>query len=203
VEFDVGALIKYISLAALALAPALSSALVIEKVDVPETITVEGKTLVLNGAGIRTAERFGLTFKVFVGALYSAKKSSDANELLNATEPRVLRLTFLRRVDGKDIVDSLNANITPSCLSLMDKNSCEGLRQTVKPLTGNYPDMLTGSTVQYWYHPDRVEFEINGRKYLKGVIPGAVASKSLLGFSIGSKAPSAEFRKALLGLVNR
>jgi hypothetical protein len=57
-------------------------------VNMPESIAVGNDTLVLNGAGIRTK----FFIKAYVGGLYLKKKSGDANAIINADEPMVIKL---------------------------------------------------------------------------------------------------------------
>ncbi len=68
-------------------------------VQLPETITVAGKELKLNGAGIR--KKF--IVKVYVGALYLATPSSDPAAIVEADEPKSVHMRFLRDV-GRDKV---------------------------------------------------------------------------------------------------
>ena len=65
-----------ILVAALLLAALPASALEVAGVSVPESYLLDGKTLVLNGAGVRT--KTFLKVKVYVGALYLPQHSTDA-----------------------------------------------------------------------------------------------------------------------------
>ncbi len=81
--------------------------------EVPDTVTIEGKKLVLNGAGVR--RKFGLV-KVYAGALFLTNKSSDAEKILDADEPMMIRMHCIRAgVSPQKLIDSWNesfANIT-------------------------------------------------------------------------------------------
>ncbi len=55
---------------------------------VPETLSAEDSTLVLNGAGMRTRA----VFKLYVAALYLAETSTDAAAITSADEPMALWL---------------------------------------------------------------------------------------------------------------
>ena len=82
---------------ALLLAALPASALEIAGVKVPDSIAVDGKTLVLNGAGLRT--KSFLKVKVYVGALYLPQRSTDAAAVVALDAPKVIRMTLLRDVD--------------------------------------------------------------------------------------------------------
>jgi hypothetical protein len=68
-------------------------------VSVPDTTTVAGTTLKLNGAGLRTK----VVFKVYVGALYLAAPSKDGNAILASDTPRQFVQVFLRDIDKAKI----------------------------------------------------------------------------------------------------
>ncbi|MBI9076157.1 MAG: chalcone isomerase family protein [Desulfatibacillum sp.] len=86
--------------------------------EIPDTVTIEGNKLVLNGAGVR--KKFGLV-KVYAGALYLTNKSSDANKILDADEPMMIRMHCIRAgVSPQKLIDSWNesfANITNNNLA--------------------------------------------------------------------------------------
>ncbi len=99
--------------AVLALVAVLSpSALAAEVagVKVPESITVDGKVLKLNGAGVR--KKF--IVKVYVGALYLSAASSDPAAIVAADAPKSVHMVFLRDVDKEKIMgafrDGFEAN---------------------------------------------------------------------------------------------
>jgi hypothetical protein len=79
---------------ALLLAALPASALEISGVKVPESIQVEGKTLVLNGAGLRT--KSFLKVKVYVAGLYVTQRSTDAAAIVALDAPKVIRMTLMR-----------------------------------------------------------------------------------------------------------
>ena len=56
-------------------------------VNVPESTTVEGKTLKLNGAGLRKK----VVFKVYVAGLYLETPSKDAAAVISSDQTNVTR----------------------------------------------------------------------------------------------------------------
>jgi hypothetical protein len=94
---------------ALLLAAFPAAATEIAGVKVADSIDVEGKTLVLNGAGIRT--KTFLKVKVYVGALYLPQKSTDAAAVVALDAPKVLRLTLLRDVDKASMLTAFRDGI--------------------------------------------------------------------------------------------
>lgn len=86
--------------ALLAAAPLSTLAREVAGVQVADTVTVDGKELRLNGAGLRKK----LFIKVYVGALYLPAPSSDPEAIVAADEPRHVRMVFVRDVDGGSIM---------------------------------------------------------------------------------------------------
>jgi hypothetical protein len=81
-------------------------------VKVPDSVTAGGKTLKLNGAGIR--KKSFLKVKVYVGALYLETASSDPAAIVAADAAKSVHMVFLRDVDKEKIMgafrDGFEAN---------------------------------------------------------------------------------------------
>lgn len=77
-----------------------------DKVTMPDTISIKGKDLVLNGLGTRKAT--WLRVKVYVGGLYLEKKSKDAQTILGAKGTKYLRMHFVRDVKKAKLVNGWN-----------------------------------------------------------------------------------------------
>ena len=71
-------------------------------VKVPDTVTVEGKPLKLNGAGIR--KKF--VIKVYVGALFVEAASTDPNAIIGSDQIKSVHLYFLRDVGREKILEA-------------------------------------------------------------------------------------------------
>jgi Chalcone isomerase-like len=74
------------------------SKLTVEGVNIPEKISLDTNSLILNGTGVRN--KFHL--KVYVAALYLPSKSNSAEEILNKNEPQaiVLHITSILMTSG-------------------------------------------------------------------------------------------------------
>src|SRR5262245_66464738 len=75
------------------MAPAVAGELV--GVTMPDTVSVGGKSLVLNGMGLRKKA----IIKVYVAGLYLPAKQSSADAILKADTPRGLVMQFVREVE--------------------------------------------------------------------------------------------------------
>ncbi len=96
---------------------ALAAPLVIHGVKVPETVSVGGATLQLNGAGTR----YKGPFKVYVGDLYTSKKVGSLEELVAAPGPKRLTMTFVREIEagpfGKLLTRGVEDNVSKAEIS--------------------------------------------------------------------------------------
>lgn len=84
-------------------------------VDLPETLNVEGKTLHLNGAGIR--KKF--IIKVYVGGLYLQAPATSLAAIVSPDQPWSIHMHFVRSVDKDKIVNAFREGF--------EKNSKEKL----------------------------------------------------------------------------
>ena len=136
--------------AALLLAAALPAAAVeVAGVKVPETLTVEGKTLVLNGAGLRT--KTFLKVKVYVGALYVTQKSTDAAAIVALDAPKVIRLTLMRDVDKASMLGSFREGIAAN-----SPGQTAALEARLKQLEAAFPaEFKEGQVLAVTYVPGK------------------------------------------------
>jgi len=96
---------KHLAIAVLALGlSAATRGVEIAGVNVPDTETVEGKTLKLNGAGLRKKY---VVAKVYVLGLYLETPSRDAAAILSSDQVRDLRMSVLRDVSGAKISEAI------------------------------------------------------------------------------------------------
>lgn len=79
--------------------PALAATLDVAGVKLEDRITVAGKPLFLNGAGIR----YKAVFKVYAAGFYVEKKASSPDELLDQAGPKRMTITMLRDIDSAEL----------------------------------------------------------------------------------------------------
>lgn len=70
-----------------------AAAATLEGVTLPDRYMVNGQSLPLNGIGVRTLTIFRI--RAYVAALYLAKPSHDAAEILASNEPKVIVLQYI------------------------------------------------------------------------------------------------------------
>ncbi len=177
-----------LTVAALVLSvPAFAGSLV--GVTLPDTVSVNGKDLVLNGMGLRKKA----IFKVYVGALYLPAKSGDANTVIKLDEPKRMVMHFVRSVGKDKIVEGWRegfANNSPATL--------EALQQRLDEFAGLWADMADGDEAVMTYVPGTgLKLEIRGKEV--GLIQGKVFADAVFACWLGPRPPSEDLKVGLLG----
>ncbi|MEF2231058.1 MAG: chalcone isomerase family protein [Pseudodesulfovibrio sp.] len=163
-----------------------------EKADValPDTVAVEGATLVLNGIALR--EKF--VFDVYVAALYLSEKNNNATLILEQDAPRMMVMHFVRNVDAKSInkawLDGLAANAPDASAELKAKFA---------ELCLMMEDIKKGQEMGFAYTPATgTDIMVAGQT--RGGIPGKDFADAILATWIGPKpGPGEKFKAGLLG----
>ncbi len=176
-------------LAALVVAPALYAAS-LAGVTMPDEVTVAGKTLKLNGMGLR--KKF--IIKVYVAGLYVEQTSHDATEIVDADEVKRIDMHFLTNKATKKKMDA-------AWMEGFEKNSPQDfgkLKERVETFAGLFPDMKDGDVIELTIIPgEGTTAALNGE--VKGTIEGADFAKALLKVWLGHEPPSEGLKEGLLG----
>lgn len=170
-------------------APAAASAREVAGVSLPDSVTVEGAgPLALNGAGIR--KKF--IIKVYVGALYVAQASKDAEAILKADAPRRVRLVFLRDVDRKAILGAFKEGF--------EKNSAAELATLLPQLDrlgGAIGDVKEKGEILFTYVPG-IGTTVTGPAGTV-TVEGKGFADALLRNWIGAHPADGDLKKGMLG----
>lgn len=181
-----------VAVAALAvtLSPAPAGAGELAGVELPDTKTVAGREMVLNGMGLRKVA----FFKVYVAGLYLPEEETSPEAVLSADAPRHLEMHWLRS-GGKDKIcdawyEGLENN-TP--------NASAEVRAQFDTLCEWMPDAEDGDVMAFTYVPDEgTRVDINGTD--KGVLQGKAFADALYRSWIGpNPGPGEKFREGLMG----
>lgn len=163
-------------------------------VKIDDSVSLGGKTLVLNGAGVRTRA----VFKVYAMGLYLTKKETTTEGVLSADGPRRVTLHMLRNLSGEDFgqafMDGMNNN-TPK-----DERS-KFVGQIVKfgEMFANYGDLKQGDVVQIDWVPGRgMQSSVNGKAVGEPVAEQAFYN-AILRIWLGDKPADSSLKPLLLG----
>ncbi|MEW5739745.1 MAG: chalcone isomerase family protein [Myxococcota bacterium] len=125
-------------------APALAGEL--EGVKADDTITVGGKSLVLNGQGLR--KKF--LFKVYVASLYLEQKSNDPAAILAADGVRQVKMTMLRDLEKAKITDAIKEGFKKNA-----GDKLASLQERLDKLCDAVSDLKSGQTLVIDYVPGK------------------------------------------------
>lgn len=159
-------------------------------VTLPDTVDVGGKTLVLNGMGLRTK----LVIDVYVAGLYLPQKETAADKILAADTPRRMVMHFLYSVTKKQIseawTDGLKANVP---------NASAEVKKDFETLCTFMESISKGQKLVLTYVPgEGTRVEMNGKA--KGTLAGKATADAILATWIGPKpGPGPRFKRNLLG----
>jgi hypothetical protein len=152
-----------------------------------DTVNVGGKTLTLNGMGLREATM--LKVDVYVAGLYLEHVSSNPQQILASNEPKVIVLKFKRDVGRDDIVKAWREGF--------EKNAPVS-KQLVDQLAQWMPSFHKGDVLMFTLMPGKgVAVDINGRR--KGVLGDDNFSRSLLAIWLGPNPPTSSLKTGMLG----
>lgn len=160
-------------------------------VTLPDDITLDGKKLVLNGLGVRAATF--LNIKVYVAGLYLPKKESDAKKVLESSDPKQIKMSFIREVEAKDMEKAWKKSLDENC-----KSDCEKFKPKIDILNSYMEDVKKGETMTYNFLPDRLEVWMKEKK--KGDIQGSDFVRLILATWLGENPPNRGLKMGMLGL---
>ena len=108
-------------------------------VNMPDQTTVDGKTLVLNGLGLRTATF--LKVKVYVIALYLESKSTNAKEIIESDQTKRIELHFVHDVTAKELRDGWSEAFESNY------DNAAGIKEEISKFNASMRDVKSGDTI--------------------------------------------------------
>ena len=162
----------------------------ISGVKLPDQVTVQGKTLKLNGTGLRQATI--LKINAYAAGLYLENGLHDGDAIANSDQLKSIEMVFMRDVSAKQMADAFQEGFDKNCVA-----GCAELKPHVGKLQGLLKDMKKGETMAYHFLGDGVEVTIRGQKV--GKIGDKAFSHQLIRVWIGKNPPNAELKDGLLG----
>ena len=179
-------------MAVLAIAALASSALwagTLAGVTMPDQVTVSGKTLQLNGMGLRTK----VSFKVYVGGLYLEAPSSNGAAILAADAPKALTMHFLRSVEKEKLVETFREGFEAN-----SPQKAAAQKAGIDKLLATVADVKEGSVTTYTYVPGTGTVVNRAGKDV-ATIEGKDFAEVLFSLWLGPNPPSEDLQKGLLG----
>ena len=156
----------------------------------PDQVTVGGKSLKLNGAGLRQATI--LKINAYAAGLYLENPGHDGDAIANSDQLKGIEMVFMRDVTAKQMADAFGDGFDKNCVA-----GCAELKPHIGKLQGLLKDMKKGETMGYHFLTDGVEVLIRGQKV--GKVGDKAFSHQLIRCWIGKNPPNPELKNGLLG----
>ena len=181
---------RFLSVAAvLSLMASVSLAAEVAGVKMPDTATIEGKTLKLNGIGLRKK----VFFKVYVAGLYVEAPSRDAGTVISTDTVKSIQLHILRGLSGSQIGEAIADGFHHNSKAQMG-----ALSERLQKLNGMFPAVVEGDLIVLTYVPGKGTIvSVKGQD--KGVIEGKDFADALFAVWLGENPVQDDLKKALLG----
>jgi hypothetical protein len=158
-------------------------------VTVPDTASVAGKTLKLNGAGLRKK----VVFKVYVGGLYLETPSKDPANVISSDQIKQMQLSVLRSLSTKQVTEAIEEGFEKNSRAQMG-----ALKPRLEKLKTMIPNVENGDQILLTYVPGRGTV-VSAKGAEKGVIDGKDFADALFAVWLGPNPVQEDLKKALLG----
>ena len=157
----------------------------------PDSVQVTGKTLLLNGLGVREATF--LSIDVYVAALYLQSKSQAAQKIVESNQIKRITMTFVRNVEAPKLRDAWTEGYQKNC-----GKECKTLRPGLNKLNGLMGDMKEGDILALTFYPTHLVVDRNNKSL--GSIQGKQFSPIILSIWLGKEPPNESLKRGLLGM---
>ena len=160
-------------------------------VKLDDKVSIGGRELVLNGAGIRTR----VMFKVYVASLYLPQRSADPSAVL-AAGPRRIQMNLLRNLSPDQLVDALVEGLNENN-SAQEMAAVKSQTDQMVAIMKAFKEVKEKDVVTLDFVDGGTKVSLNGET--RGTIPGEPFNKALTKIWLGDKPVQADLKKALLG----
>ena len=158
-------------------------------VTMPDQRTLNGKTLVLNGLGVRTATV--LKVKVYVVGLYLESKSSDAKAIIESNQAKRIEMHFVHDVSAKKLRDGWSEAFESNYQNVA------GIKDEIAKFNASMRDVKSGDSIVLDFSGDKVDVLVNGTKV--DSIKGNPFQQAALNIWLGPKPPNKDLKAGILG----
>ena len=153
-----------------------------------DTVPVEGKTLKLNGMGLRKK----VVFKVYVAGLYLETLSPAGEALIASDQVKRMQLSVLRSLKSKQVMEAIEEGFEKNSKAKMG-----ALKERLGKFGAMISDVVEGDQIVMTYVPGKgTSVSVKGTD--KGVIEGKDFADALFAVWLGPNPVQEDLKKALL-----
>jgi hypothetical protein len=161
----------------------------LDGVSMPDTTSLGGKELVLNGMGTRKATIFSV--KVYVMGLYLEKRAGDADAIINSDGTKMIIMHFVRDVGMDKLVEGWQEGF--------EKNypGIASIQKEIGAFKKSMRDIENGKSIILLFTDDIVTVRFDDE--IRTSIQGKSFQQALLSVWLGPAPPNADLKKGILG----
>ncbi len=169
---------------------AMNAQKTVSGVKVDDKLSLEGKDLTLNGAGLREK----MWIDLYVGSLYVTKKSTNAQDIIDSKDAAAIKLNI---VSGMITSDKMISAVNEGFENATNKNTAS-LKTKIDKFKGFFKEKINkGDSFIIMYDGNETIVYKNGAK--KGSIEGHDFKKALFGIWLGKKPADDDLKDGMLG----
>lgn len=173
--------------------PAARAAVKIDDVVFPDTLAAGGRTLALNGVGVRV---FFHMVDGYVTALYLGRPAHTAADVMSGANPKAVLTTFLHAASIGQVRDESEAIHRRYCA----QNVCTAADQASYAIFMSHLAPAHAGETQLIVVTDAgVDITRDNQKILS--IPDPAFGQNLIRSLLGTASPTARYRRGLLGVT--
>ena len=144
----------------------------LDGVQLPDTLQVDGKTLHLNGYGLRTYSILGI--HIYVASLYLEQLSANPEEIIQSPETKLLLVRFERSVSADQARKAWHDGLVNNC-----KSPCQLDPKDVEKFLADIPAMHTGDDFSLLFKQYSATVTVGGQRI------GTISSTAVRGSDVG------------------
>lgn len=161
----------------------------LDGVELPATRQAAGKTLLLNGYGLRNYSILGI--HIYVAGLYLEHLNTDPDAIIQSPETKLVAVSFRRDVSADSARDAWRIALKNNCVApcVLDPDDVARFLAVV-------PAMHAGDTCNLLFEGHRAVVTVNGQQI--GTISHTMLADAVLATFIGPKPASPALKRGLL-----
>jgi hypothetical protein len=161
----------------------------LDGVQVPETVQVNGKSLHLNGFGLRTYSIMNL--HIYVAGLYLEHLNNNPEQIIHSPETRLLVLRFVQNVSAEEVQNAWRTALENNCIA-----PCHLDPEDVSKFLSQLPDMHVGDNFNLVFTQIGGTLTVNGQQI--GTISRRQFADAVLAAFLGPNPASPTLKQGLL-----
>jgi Chalcone isomerase-like len=161
----------------------------LDGVQLPDTMQVDGKTLKLNGFGLRTYSFLGI--HIYVAGLYLENLSTDPEGIIRSRETKLLTVRFQRSVSAEDARKAWREGFANNCQAPRHLDPAD-----VERFLAEVPAMQNGDNYSLLFTQYGATVSVNGQRI--GTIGQRQFADAILATFLGPRPASPHLKQELL-----